>query len=331
MTIKSLLLGSAAALVAVSGARAADAVVAADPEPAEYVRVCDAYGSGYFYIPGTETCINFSGHVRYEILYGAPYGATTTGFDKEAKGRLEITTKNESDLGTVTGWIRYDFRQHSAADAVNRSQFSLGVGGLEMGFRDSQMNRFFGYGGFTDYGSIHGYGYETRHYISYTYTGESMSAIVSLDHDNAADFVPDVLLGVKGTFGHVSVGAGVGFDTSASAQTFRAQITAPLSETVQVQLIGLYNNGASSYWAGYTGGSYALIGSIGAKLSDKFSVALDVDYTHLGGSTSEWGVVADATYQIAPGLKALLEITNSGDFGAATRTTGGMLRFERSF
>ncbi|RUY50657.1 porin, partial [Mesorhizobium sp. M7A.F.Ca.CA.001.06.1.1] len=53
MNIKSLLLGSAAALIAVSGARAADAVVVAEPEPAEYVKICDVYGAGYFYIPGT--------------------------------------------------------------------------------------------------------------------------------------------------------------------------------------------------------------------------------------------------------------------------------------
>ncbi|WP_204270991.1 porin, partial [Escherichia coli] len=44
MTIKSFLLGSAAALVAVTGARAADAVVVAEPEAVEYVRVCDTYG-----------------------------------------------------------------------------------------------------------------------------------------------------------------------------------------------------------------------------------------------------------------------------------------------
>ena len=66
MNIKSLLLGSAAALVAVSGARAADAVVVAEPEPVEYVRVCDAYGAGFFYIPGTETCLKIGGYVRYD-------------------------------------------------------------------------------------------------------------------------------------------------------------------------------------------------------------------------------------------------------------------------
>ncbi|MGB7431601.1 MAG: porin, partial [Ahrensia sp.] len=66
MTIKSLFLGSAAALVAVSGARAADAVVIPEPELVEYVRVCDTYGTGFFYIPGTETCLAISGYVRYE-------------------------------------------------------------------------------------------------------------------------------------------------------------------------------------------------------------------------------------------------------------------------
>src|SRR5580765_4092832 len=70
MNIKSLLLGSAAALIAVSGARAADAVVVAEPEPAEYVKICDVYGSGYFYIPGTETCLRIGGYVRYDIGVG---------------------------------------------------------------------------------------------------------------------------------------------------------------------------------------------------------------------------------------------------------------------
>ncbi|MBX4959620.1 porin, partial [Rhizobium lentis] len=70
MNIKSLLLGSAAALAVVSGAQAADAIVAAEPEPVEYVRVCDAYGTGYFYIPGTETCLKIEGYIRFQVDIG---------------------------------------------------------------------------------------------------------------------------------------------------------------------------------------------------------------------------------------------------------------------
>ncbi|WP_443216786.1 porin, partial [Rhizobium sp. Root1203] len=53
VNLRYAFLGSAIALASPSFANAADAIVAAEPEPAEYVRVCDAYGTTYFYIPGT--------------------------------------------------------------------------------------------------------------------------------------------------------------------------------------------------------------------------------------------------------------------------------------
>ena len=66
MKLKSLLFGSAAGMMVVSGAQAADLPAA---EPVEYVRVCDAFGTGFFYIPGTDTCLKISGYARYEMHY----------------------------------------------------------------------------------------------------------------------------------------------------------------------------------------------------------------------------------------------------------------------
>ena len=60
--VKSLLLGSAATVAAVVGAQAADLPVKA--KPVEYVRVCSTYGAGFFYIPGTESCIRIGGYMR---------------------------------------------------------------------------------------------------------------------------------------------------------------------------------------------------------------------------------------------------------------------------
>jgi hypothetical protein len=71
MYLRRLFLGSAAALAAVPGAGAADAVVVAEPEPMEYVRICDTYGVGFYYIPGTETCLKVSGYIRTDIGVGA--------------------------------------------------------------------------------------------------------------------------------------------------------------------------------------------------------------------------------------------------------------------
>jgi hypothetical protein len=81
---KSLLLGAAAGLVALSGAQAADLPVKA--KPVEYVKICSAYGAGFYYIPGTDICLRVGGYVYLETgvkgnnavanIYGAPQGVS---------------------------------------------------------------------------------------------------------------------------------------------------------------------------------------------------------------------------------------------------------------
>src|SRR4051794_2592913 len=66
--VKSLLLSSAAGFLAAAGAQAAD-LPSRKAAPVEYVRVCSAYGAGFFYIPGTETCLRVGGYVRAEYQY----------------------------------------------------------------------------------------------------------------------------------------------------------------------------------------------------------------------------------------------------------------------
>ena len=150
MKIKSLLLGSAAALVAVSGAQAADAIVV-EPEPVEYVRVCDMYGAGYFYIPGTETCLRISGHVRIDYrvdqYHNTPGNdvipsATQTSWDDTSdhstliRGRVGFTAQNETEYGTLGSDIVFTMYRANNKDAFSNiegyhSQLdALPVGGL---------------------------------------------------------------------------------------------------------------------------------------------------------------------------------------------------------
>ena len=65
---KSLLLGSAAGIVAIAGASAAD-LPSKKAAPATYVKICDAYGAGFFFIPGTDTCVKVGGYVRVDYDY----------------------------------------------------------------------------------------------------------------------------------------------------------------------------------------------------------------------------------------------------------------------
>src|SRR5436189_537651 len=64
---RQLLLATAAGFVATAGAQAADLPVKA--KAVEYVKICSLYGIGFYYIPGTDTCIRIGGHLRSEYSF----------------------------------------------------------------------------------------------------------------------------------------------------------------------------------------------------------------------------------------------------------------------
>ena len=110
--IKSLVLGSAAGIVALSGAQAADLPVKA--KAVEYVRVCSLYGAGFFYIPGTDTCIKLGGYLRVDTTFnGGVYGSPAWNGDIgqgnryrdyfSARSRLALTvdTRTATEYGVV--------------------------------------------------------------------------------------------------------------------------------------------------------------------------------------------------------------------------------------
>ena len=67
MNLKSLLLGTAAVMAVSGAAQAADLAIAV--EPIDYVKICDAFGVGYWYIPGTDTCLKVGGYVQLDVWF----------------------------------------------------------------------------------------------------------------------------------------------------------------------------------------------------------------------------------------------------------------------
>ena len=61
--MKSLLLGSAAGIVAVASAQAADLPTKKGAPAAEYVKICSIDGKAGFVIPGSDTCLKISGYI----------------------------------------------------------------------------------------------------------------------------------------------------------------------------------------------------------------------------------------------------------------------------
>ncbi|MGY4372801.1 hypothetical protein ACVWZ3_000440 [Bradyrhizobium sp. i1.3.6] len=99
---KSLILGSAA-MFAGAGAQAADLPVKA--KPVEYVKICSLYGAGFYYIPGTDTCIKLSGYVRsWTSVRSNVIAATADSGAGGAQNRLsnDYTIRSQANLGIDT-------------------------------------------------------------------------------------------------------------------------------------------------------------------------------------------------------------------------------------
>jgi hypothetical protein len=225
MNVKTLLLGSAAALVAVSGARAADAVVVAEPEPMEYVRVCDVYGTGFFYMPGTETCLKISGYVRVDIRAGDAFdrisNAEKDTYNNRVRAQLRLDARSETELGTLRSYAQLNFNYQGSGDGFDRTydnqdnlfvEFAyIELGGFRIGKNDSYFSTF------TDYSSgvlndgLVPYGPFSTLQIAYTYTGANgFSAGIAIEQGDEDEAVNYDALRPDGTPFPVANGVGAG-------------------------------------------------------------------------------------------------------------------------
>ena len=88
--LKTTILGTAASLSVLGVAQAADLPTKA--KAVEYVKVCSLYGAGFYYIPGTDTCIKIGGAIRIDTSFNS--GTYDTPFFQGGAGGNDLWTKN---------------------------------------------------------------------------------------------------------------------------------------------------------------------------------------------------------------------------------------------
>lgn len=93
-----------------------------------YVLACTAYGDGFFYIPGTDTCLRLSGRARFEYGYQAPESRTsgTTGDYSGYRGlaRINIDARTQTAYGTLRAFVRLE--------AASRTGFPTFASGTQL-------------------------------------------------------------------------------------------------------------------------------------------------------------------------------------------------------
>ena len=144
--IKSLILGSAAVIAASAGAQAADLPVKA--KAVQYVKICSLYGAGFYYIPGTDTCIKLGGYVQADWNingnnYGKPawdeastnaiagtYGSGSRNsdyFTTRARVQLNIDTRTATEYGVVRTYWSSNF-EHSTGFGPSSGNLTMDYG-----------------------------------------------------------------------------------------------------------------------------------------------------------------------------------------------------------
>ncbi len=112
---KNYMLSGAAVLALTGGASAAD-LPTHKSAPVEYVRVCDAFGAGYFYIPGSDTCLRISGAVRAE--YSIRGNAPTDNLNAFARNLAGTTYPRDYGVFRARAYLNADARTQTAYGTI---------------------------------------------------------------------------------------------------------------------------------------------------------------------------------------------------------------------
>jgi len=314
MKTTNLIASFIATLCLGSAAYGADTPVWPEPDSLQNVSVCDAYGKGYYYIPGTETCLRLHGYIRDTLQGGEDVnGRNITeragtaiyqgsngrkSWDNSVRFTLRASTASETDLGTLETYAETRFQWDNGTDADSTGTLQYGyisLGGLRIGLDQSAFVSFVGaLGEVNNDDVIRAGGYRTG-LISYTYSASNgVSAIVSLEQGNNKDtdgnygydgtikgYGPHIISGLKYAQGWGSIIGVAAYD--ARNESWAGKLRGNLSLTERISLwamVGYKSNNDTYMDVTADGGQF--VGRVRA---------IDSFYGQWGGDWAAWGGV----------------------------------------
>src|SRR5215469_4799490 len=150
---KKCLLGTVVGFVATTGGEAAN--LPAKAPGVQYVKICSLYGDGFYYIPGTDTCIRVGGYARADLgwnvtgartaNYAGQNGAQDrTSFDLSTRGRANfgMDTRTQTEFGVVRAVGAVHFQNQDQAESMNTSRAFVQWAGWTLGRIKSFQDTF---------------------------------------------------------------------------------------------------------------------------------------------------------------------------------------------
>ena len=306
--VKSLLLGTAAGLVAMSGAQAADLPVKA--KPVQYVKICSLYGAGFYYVPGTDMCLKIGGYVRQQVGWGE-IGSLTNGgnvgnvdtrntqnFSFRARGYITADARNQTEYGTVRSYIAVGLSGNASAAGTTAT------GEAASGASTFSANRaFIQFAGFT-------FGVTQSFYDLYSGPATSFFGGLINPSSDTGDAGKQVTAytaqfggGLSATIGieaQRNTGVfGAGLSTAGAAPSAATPIALPASSQRATQFPDVVANvRVDQAW-----GSAQVMGAIH-----------DASATYVGTTTATGSTGSATGWALGAGLKLLAPMIGAGDY-----------------
>ncbi|KQZ13001.1 hypothetical protein ASD44_02135, partial [Mesorhizobium sp. Root554] len=269
--------------------------------------------AGFYYIPGTETCLRVGGFMRYQVnmgnefeidtLAGVARGESDYGWQKQAIFSVQLDARTETELGTLRAFL--DARlSHGSTVQLDKAYLSLG--GLTIGRASNAFD--FDFGGEQDL-----LGDGTFNVVQYTFNGgNGFSATISLDDDgdvisgagafdtpgldNGADFVPNVSANIQYAAGPLALGLYGAYDNDTEEGVIKVLAAYSFSDADKLSVGG--------YWA--SGGTYVLGGDFGGYLAA--ATAAGAAYRNSIPASGEWSLQAEYKHTFNEKLAASLGV-----------------------
>lgn len=111
--------------------------------PVEHMRVCMDHGTGFFSIPGTDTCLRIGGRVRAEMRYLEPGSRDADAIGTRARARIQVDARTATDYGMLRTFVRYEITRNTGNYGANTFELDRGFvqfGGLTAGRTQSYFD-----------------------------------------------------------------------------------------------------------------------------------------------------------------------------------------------
>lgn len=334
MKFNSVMLAVAVATSTTTGAMAADAIIAAQPEPVEYVRVCDAFGTGYFYIPGTETCLKINGFVRFQVNAG-PNVNNTSDYDAFTRAQLLFTAKSDTEFGPLTSVmaLKTVSGKYQETNSTISDSAYIEIAGIRAG-------QFYGWwdSGLSGETDAVGSPYTLLNSVRYQYETPAFYAGISVDELEQTALEPNdvgIAFGLGGTSGGFTYQITGGYDTDFEEGAIRAIATAQVGPGT-LGVAAIYATNPSGY---YGAAEWAVAGEYAFQATEKLKITPGVQYFGNYGanptktafrSNDAWKTGLTVDYQIVNDLYVKASVQYL-EVDKADGITSGFLRLQRAF